>query len=56
MFGYLRRIDEARADYEAAQRIAPSDAPSIFRLAFPLLREGRYEEGLALTNSAGWGP
>ena len=48
ILGYLGRIDDARADYEAALAIDPSAWRAAFHLAFPLLRAGRYEEGLAL--------
>jgi tetratricopeptide (TPR) repeat protein len=56
MLGYLRRIDEARAGYEQAQSIAVGDEPVGFRLAFPLLREGRYEEALPLYEQRWLGP
>jgi len=56
MLGYLQRLDEARAGYEQAQAVAVNDEPAGFRLAFPLLRAGRYEEGLPLYEQRWLGP
>jgi tetratricopeptide (TPR) repeat protein len=56
MLGYLRRLKEAEGAYAKAQDLEPGHARSLFHLAFPLLREGRYEEGLKVYENRWLGP
>jgi tetratricopeptide (TPR) repeat protein len=56
MLGYLHRIDEARTSYDEALGRDPANARAALHLAFPLLREGRYAEGLQLYERRWAGP
>jgi len=56
MLGYLRRIPEAQAAYARAAGLDPANPRARFHLAFPLLREGRYAEGLAIYEQRWIGP
>lgn len=56
MLGYLRRLDEAELAYAKALQIEPDNAAAALHLAFPLLREGRYAEGLPLYEHRWRGP
>lgn len=56
MLGYLRRLEEAEACYAKALAFNPDHAGALFHLAFPLLREGRYEEGFRVYENRWRGP
>jgi tetratricopeptide (TPR) repeat protein len=56
MLGYLRRLEEAKAAYAKALDLEPGHALSLFHLAFPLLREGLYEQGLKVYENRWFGP
>ncbi|MBI5864201.1 MAG: tetratricopeptide repeat protein [Planctomycetes bacterium] len=46
------RIEEARAQYDAALRVRPDDAESLTGVGGILLRQGRYEESIAFSRRA----
>ncbi len=56
MLGYLRRLDEAAKSYARARELDPANVRAAFHLAFPLLREGRYAEGLPIYEHRWSGP
>jgi tetratricopeptide (TPR) repeat protein len=56
MLGYLRRLEEAESAYDKALGLEPGHPRALFHLAFPLLREGRYEQGLRVYENRWLGP
>jgi len=56
MLGYLRRLGEAQAAYAKGLELEPGHPRALFHLAFPLLREGRYEQGLKVYENRWLGP
>jgi tetratricopeptide (TPR) repeat protein len=56
VLGYERRLEEAQACYAKALAIDPNHERAAYHLAFPLLRGGRYEEGLQIYENRWRGP